>query len=310
MAVEAPPAEALDPVAAGARPMGGAVALMSLPAEVLSHLLGQLPTTDLLACACVASALRRAATQILNETKALRLRGTATSSTQLERLLCKRMRGTTQELDVCACPKISKAHVVMSVRNSQMALLHARDVGKGSWTVRALEQLLCAAPLTLRRGAIEIDCRIAINIDVPAACAVLALPMLRVRRLVIISDYSAGRVGAAAGAAAAELELPGPAVPGAAVPGAAALGPRSRNAPPGAQARRARRVALLPQRCRAASGPRTAARAASAWPGWLSQPCDEVAGLDTLVEESARTGRTLYCNRCNAHRGLTKRRRM
>jgi hypothetical protein len=225
MAVEAPPAEALDPVAAGARPMGGAVALMSLPAEVLSHLLGQLPTTDLLACACVASALRRAATQILNETKALRLRGTATSATQLERLLCKRMRGTTQELDVCACPKISKAHVVMSVRNSQMALLHARDVGKGSWTVRALEQLLSAAPLTLRRGAIEIDCRIAINIDVPAACAVLALPMLRVRRLVIISDYSAGRVGAAAGAAAAELELPGPAVPGAAVPGAAALGP-------------------------------------------------------------------------------------
>ena len=173
-----------------------------LPPDALALILAQLATADLLACACVSTALRKATGVVLHETKALWLSGTEASDVQLDRLV-KRMRGTTRALDISSCPNLSKSYVVKRVMRASpsMTQLNVRALGLGSWTPSALSSLLAAAPRTLRDGTIEADVRVAINVDVPACCALLAHPALHARRLTLVTNLRAPTQQAAAQAA-------------------------------------------------------------------------------------------------------------
>ena len=213
-------------------PAGLAPTADLLNSDVLGHILSHLPTTDLLSCACVASTLQRTANGTLLELRALRLSGSATSDHELGHLVLKRLRGSTLELDVSACTKISKACVVKSVKGSpNMATLNAREVGAGSWTPMHLAKLQRAAPASLR--SIEIDCRIAINVDVPIITSLLlTLPSLRIRRLTIIkmTQYAATAAAAAAAASAALMLAAGAAAQAEAQAAAAQPAPEAQSA--------------------------------------------------------------------------------
>lgn len=163
-------------------------------------------TLDLLACACVSSALRRVCGTVLSARgQALRLSARPLSSAHFMWLCHSRMTASYTTLDVDRCRAIDKASVTKSLAAAPgLVELRARSVGPGSWTPGQLCRLLLAAPSSLRSGVIEADCRLSLcsvrgaaASDFEQICQALgAMAELRLRRLVIVTRTGAPPVAA------------------------------------------------------------------------------------------------------------------
>ena len=206
-----------------------------LNADTYAFILQILPTTGVLTCACVCSALKLLCDAALRDCT-LKLQGTAVTGSELLWLARERMQGKCVRMCVSDCEHLTKAQIAHAVSASPfLEVLEAERVGPGSWSSKHVERLLSCMPASLH--TVRIDCRLELKKDLAEESTMLASfvqPWMQLTRLTLIADNvssaaaprtnddtSGASTAAAAAAAAAAVDAAAAAMAAASLDGAA-----------------------------------------------------------------------------------------